>query len=123
VTRRPVPDAGAWPPDVAGDDRLTPNLSLVVGRGQGMVEVTVGGELDLAGCELLQGVLTDLIEGQGNLTVAVDLGRAIVEPEALIVFIEAARQALRRGTKFILKEPRTAADEELRHAGNGHNGS
>jgi len=118
----PVSDPGSWPPHGDGVRRLTPNLSLVVGRGPGTVEVTVGGELDLAGCELLQGVLTDLIEGQGNLTVAVDLGRAIVEPEALIVFIEAARQASRRGAKFILNQPPAGAEEKLLTAGNGHRG-
>jgi len=96
---------------------MTPNLSLVVGRGLGTVVVTVKGELDLAGCELLQGVLTDLIEGQGNLTVAVDLGRAMVEPEAVMVFIDAARQAHRRGTKFILKEPPTDTHQALQSGG------
>ena len=93
------------------------NLSVAIGRGQGSVVVTVEGELDLAGCRMLQGVLTDLIEGQGNLTVAVDLGNAIVEPVALVVFIEAARQARRLGTKFILKEPPTETHEALESEG------
>lgn len=91
-----------------------PNLSVVVGRGLGTVVVTVEGEVTLASCQLLEGVLTDLIEGQGNLTVAVDLGKAIVEPEALMVFIQAARQARRRGTRFILREPPAEAHEALR---------
>ena len=81
--------------------------------------VTVEGELDLAGCRRLEGVLTDLIEGQGNVTVAVDLGKAVVEPGALVVFIEAARQARRLGTKFILKEPPTETHDALESEGYG----
>lgn len=79
--------------------------------------VTVDGELTLSGCELLQGVLTDLIAGQGNLTVAVDLGKAVVEPEALMVFVDAARQARQRGAKFLLKEPPSDTYEALRSSG------
>jgi anti-anti-sigma factor len=94
-----------------------PNLSLVVGRALGTVVVTLEGELNLAGCEVLENVLTDLIEGQGNLTVAVDLSKAIVEPEALMVFIDTARQARRVGTTFVLKEPPTDTHEALRSGG------
>jgi len=90
------------------------NLSVVVRRALGTVVVTVDGDLDLAGYEILEGVLTDLIEGHGNLTVAVDLGRAILEPEALIVFITAARRAQRHGGRFILREPPPEAQEALR---------
>ena len=81
--------------------------------------MTVEGELDLAGCRLLEGVLTDLIEGQGNLTVAVDLGNAVVEPVATVVFIEAARQARQLGSKFILKEPPTETQDALQAEGYG----
>ena len=109
-------DDGGWPPGIS-DAPITPNLSLVVGRGLGTVVVTVDGELDLPGCELLRGVLSDLIEGQGNLAVAVDLRRAVAEPNALNMFIEAALQARRQGTKFILKEPPTDTHEGLQSAG------
>ena len=34
------------------------NLSVVVRRALGTVAVTVDGDLDLAGCEILEGVLT-----------------------------------------------------------------
>lgn len=91
-------------------------FSLLVGRTSGTVVVTVDGELNVAGCDALEGVLTDLIEGQGNLTVEVDLGAAIVEPEALLVFITAARRARRHGAKFILKEPPAHAHEALASA-------
>jgi anti-anti-sigma factor len=114
--RRPGSNAGGWPPAIS-DAGPASNVSLVVGRGLGTVVVTVEGELDLAGCQLLENVLTDLIEGQGNLTVAVDLSKAIVEPEALMVFIDAARQARRLGSRFVLKEPPTHTHEALQSGG------
>lgn len=116
-TGRPDPETGAWPRDNAASGPPPPNLSLVVGRDVGTVVVTVGGELAPSGCELLQGVLTDLIEGQGNLTVAVDVGNAIVEPDALVVFIDAARRARRHGARFVVKEPPTDIREALQSGG------
>lgn len=81
--------------------------------------VTVEGDLDRAGYPLLEGVLTDLIEGQGNLTVAVDLGKATVDPVAMVVFIEAARQARRLGTKLILRELPIETHDALEREGYG----
>jgi hypothetical protein len=82
------------------------------------VVVTVHGEIEPLGCELLEGVLmTDLIDGQGNLLVAVDLAQAVVEPEAMAVFTAAAQRARRRGTKFALDEPPTGTRTALRSAG------
>ena len=109
----PGSEAAECPPGLGDAGRLTPTPSLSVNRGPGTVVVTVDGGLDFAGCELLQNLLTDLIENQGNAMVAVDLGKAIVEPEALIVFIDAARQARRQGTKFVLYEPPTDTHEAL----------
>jgi anti-anti-sigma factor len=108
-----------WPRGAAGRGPSAPNLSVVVGRGLGTVVVTVTGDLDLASCQLLGGVLTDLIDGQGNRTVAVDLKKTVVEPDALPVFITAARQARRRGTNFILKEPPAEAHQALQSEGYG----
>ena len=110
---QPVPSGEAWPPSLnrgAGD---TPELSLVVGRALGTVVVTVDGALNLESSELLARVLSDLIEGQGNLAVAVDLGKAIVEPEAVTVFAEAATRASERGAKFILERPPIETHEAL----------
>lgn len=112
-------DDGVWPPGIGDAVPSTANLSLVVGRGLGTVVVTVDGELDLPGCERLRRVLSDLIEGQGNRAVAVDLAKAIVEPNALDVFIDAAHQSRRQGTRFILKEPPTDTHEALHSAGFG----
>jgi anti-anti-sigma regulatory factor len=118
VSSGPHPD-GEWPPGIEDAGPFTPNLSLVVGRGLGTVVVTVDGELDLPGCARLRGVLSDLIGGQGNLAVAVDLRKATVEPTALDVFIDAACQARRQGTKFILNQPPTDTHEGLESAGFG----
>lgn len=104
-----------WP-NRAGGAVPCPGLSLVVGRALGTVVVTVRGRLDLAGCERLGSLLTDLIEGQGNLTVAVDLGRAIVDPEALTAFITAAGSHRRHGTRLILSEPPTDCHQALRRS-------
>lgn len=101
--------------DEPADDR--PDVSLVVGRALGTVVVTVDGQLDLPGCLLLERLLADLIDGQGNLAVAVDLGRAIVEPGALGVFVESARRAQLHGTKFILNQPPPGTHEALEAAG------
>ena len=92
------------------------NSSVLVRRALGAVVVTVDGELDATGCNTLEEVLTDLIDGQGNVTVAVDLGSAILEPEALIVFITAARRARRHGGRFILKDPSAEAKAALKSA-------
>lgn len=85
----------------------------------GTVVVTVDGALTLEGSQLLSRLLSDLIEGQGNLAVAVDLGRAIVDPEAVKVFVEAAKRASKQGTKFILEKPPMETCEALHAGGHG----
>lgn len=98
---------------------MTPALSLVIGRAVGTVVVTVEGALNLEGSALLARVLTDLIEGQGNLAVAVDLGTAIVDPVAVTVFADAAKRASERGARFILEKPPIETHEALRARGFG----
>lgn len=109
--------ADAWPGPAAGRGPFTPNLSLVVGRALGTVVVTIDGQLNLESSQLLESLLTDLIEGQGNLAVAVDLARATIEPEALSLFVEAARRAGLHGTKLVLKALPDDAHDALRSVG------
>lgn len=116
---KPVPGGEAWPPSRIRGAGDTPELSLVVGRALGTVVVTVDGALNLESSELLARVLSDLIEGQGNLAVAVDLGKAIVDPEAVTVFAEAAERASERGAKFILERPPIETHEALEARGLG----
>ena len=103
----------ATAPLVLGD------LTVAVGRALGTVVVTVDGELDDPGSRLLDRLLIDLIEGQGNLTVAVDLGKATVATDAHAVLIAAARRARGRGAKFIVKEPPLDAHQALQSSGMG----
>ena len=96
---------------------MTPVASLMIGRAMGTVVVTVDGALDAEGSGLLERLLIDLIDGQGNATVAVDLGRATIGPAALAVFLDAGRRAGRQGTTFILKAPTPEVHQALRTGG------
>lgn len=97
------PHSVAPPHSITGPE--TGNLSVVVSREVGAVVVTVEGRLDVAGCAVLEALLTDLIDGQGNITVVIDLGRTIIEQEALVVLDEAARRARGHGAKLSLRTP------------------
>lgn len=84
----------------------TGRSSIVVGRCQGTVVVTVHGELDLPKAAHLGATLADLIDGQGNLSVVVDLHDATgSDPDCLSVLVEAAERARRRGGRIELNEP------------------
>jgi hypothetical protein len=91
--------------------------SMAVGRTHGTVVVTVEGALDDEGGRRLANLLTDLIEGQGNGVVAVDLARATIQPEAVEVFVAAGRQAGARSIRFILRSLPVEADRALRSGG------
>jgi anti-anti-sigma regulatory factor len=74
-----------------------------VSRASTSAVVTVRGELDDSGCELLDTTLIDLIECHGNRMVAVDLAQAVAGPAAAAVLMAAASRARRRGVRFIVK--------------------
>lgn len=79
---------------------MTPSTdqSFTVTRRHGAVVVTVHGELDLACSVRLGAVLGDLIDGQGNLNVHVDLGHVErVDPAGLGVFAAGAKLARHHG--------------------------
>jgi len=101
---------GLWPPSGAGAVSSGPaKLSFVVARASGTIVVTVKGILDVVGCGLLESVLIDLIEGQGNLAVTVDLAQAVVEPNAFVLLLAAARRAHRYGATLNLAESQADA--------------
>ncbi len=83
-----------------------PRLKVVVGRALGTVVVTLHGELSAVTSGVLGDVLLDLIEGQGNLFVVIDM-RDIVIPagERLDVLVEARASLLDRGGRFLLDAP------------------
>lgn len=107
--RQPLP--------MVGGAATTPELSLAVGRSSGTVLITLEGALNVEGSKLLAQLLSDLIEGQGNLAVAVDLEKATVEPAVVTVFVEAAQRARNRGTRFILENPPIDTHEALKAGG------
>ena len=89
------------PPDPAAA-----HFSIVIGRRPGAVLVSVHGELDLARAEQLGTILADLIDGQGNLSLVIDLhGATASHPDSLLVFTEAAERARLRGGMVRIKEP------------------
>ena len=89
------------------------DFSFDIRRQVGAVVVTPRGQLDLTAAARLGTVLGDLIEGQGNLNVVVDLRHvASVEPAGTGVFGAAAKVANHHGGKLTLSE----ASNELRHA-------
>jgi anti-anti-sigma regulatory factor len=86
---------------------------MIVSRAMGSVVVGVDGVLDAAGADLLELVLTDLIDGQGNASVAVDLAGACVEPEAVSVLLDVAHQAEVHGARFVLRDAPAGGLDDL----------
>lgn len=77
--------------------------SFDISRQQRAVVLAVHGTLDLAAASRIGAVLGDLIEGQGNLNVGVDLREVDqLDPAALGVFSVAAAVARRRGGELRL---------------------
>ena len=100
----PVTSAVVRLPGVA--ESAPTQASIVVSRNRGTVVVTVHGELDLPRAGDLGAMLADLIDGQGNLSVVVDLHDATAsEADCLWVFTEAAERARRHGGMIRLTEP------------------
>ena len=72
-----------------------------IARSEGTVVVTVRGELDVEKAADLGGILADLIDGQGNLSIVVDLQEAsATDRDCLWILTEAAERAHRRGTRL-----------------------
>ena len=93
------------------------DLSINVSRDLGAVIVTVLGELDVYGAARLGAELADLIDGQGNMTVVVDLRHTdSVDPAGLGVFGEAAELVRRRGGHLTF----SGASDDVYEAVAGH---
>ncbi|MBW3581424.1 MAG: MEDS domain-containing protein [Actinobacteria bacterium] len=100
---------------------------ITVAREQGVVVVTVHGDFDLACASRLGAVLGDLIDGQGNLNVRVDLSQAAaVDPAALGVLAAGDKLARHHGATLTvtglpsghsprLRAPATTADGPAHH--------
>lgn len=100
---------------------MTGATRVVIGRYGGTVVVTVHGELDLAGGAGLEHALVDLIDGQGNLSVIVDLRDATAsDGEHVLVVADAAERADARGGAITLCAPPDLVVEALRARGLEH---
>ncbi len=95
-----------------------PDFRLVISRAFGTVIVTVHGLLDRTTSAQLDGVLTDLIEGQGNLDVVADLwDMEATEGESLAVLDAAVACARSQGGHLTLTRPTLAVRELLETMG------
>lgn len=84
---------------------LGPSSSFTIGRQLGTVVVTVQGEIEVGDWSLLDKVLADIIDAQGNLDVVVDLSEvSSLERAAMPLIVQAARQAHSHGGRLRLAD-------------------
>lgn len=82
------------------------HFSIAISRAQGTVVVAVHGDLDVPAARHLGSVLADIIDGQGNMAVVVDLHDAsAADAGGRSVFAVAAERASRRGAALSLRDP------------------
>lgn len=105
-------------PGSASPAGVTRPPAIVVSRAMGTVVVSVHGDLDLPASKLLGGVLGDLIDGQGNLAIMIDLRRLRrVDPAGLEVLAHAASALGAHRGSLTLHEPCAAVRDALTLAG------
>ncbi len=82
---------------------IAQEFSIGFRRTDGTVVVDVAGELDLHTAPVLRARLLDVIEGQGNRFIAVDLaGVGFMDSTAIHVLVQALRLARERGGDLTL---------------------
>lgn len=107
---RPDPASGQDDPLIGTVPARLSRPSLSVGRELGTVVVAVRGRLDARIAHTLERVLGDLIEGQGNVRVVVDLSEAdFVEAELRLVLRVPTEQARRRGAELGVRRAPSSA--------------
>jgi hypothetical protein len=83
---------------------LSTDQPFAVRRSGGSVVVTVSGGMDESSAEILERVLVDLVDGQGNRDITVRLpDEDDREPPALAAVAAAADLARRRGARFSIR--------------------
>jgi anti-anti-sigma factor len=111
--------SGAGRPSAAAPE--TGPAKVVVGRYQRTVVVTVHGTLDHPRAADLGPILADLIDGQGNLWLIVDLRDATAAGAAWVsVLAEASERARRRGGAIRLSKPPALLNQALQDGGLDH---
>jgi anti-anti-sigma factor len=119
---RPVCEVPRGPQNSPPGHSEGPNgeLAISIGRSLGTVVVTLVGSVDTPAAPRLAATLSDLIDGQGNLAIAVDLSAVRrVGASGLQVLSDAAFDLERRGGRLSLCEARQGVLDALRLAGLG----
>ena len=117
---RPLCEAPRGPRNSPADRSDDPNreLTIGIGRSRGTVVVTLVGPVDTPEATRLAATLSDLIDGQGNLAIAVDLSDVRrVGASGLLVLSDAAVDLERRGGRLALCEARQGVLDALHLAG------
>lgn len=85
---------------------LAQDFTVLTRRAAQDVVVSIEGELDAATAPPLRAILSDLIDGQGNLSVVLDLSAmTFVDSIGLGVFAGAAKRLRARGGELVLAAP------------------
>lgn len=114
---RTAPSGGPRP-GTQRPGRVKPTRLLVVGRHIGTVVVTLHGDVDVPAAAGLASVLHDLIDGQGNLDVAVNL-RAVyrIDNAGVQALFAAAKRIVARGGRLRVDGPSGFVVDALTRAG------
>jgi anti-sigma B factor antagonist len=92
------------------------NVSITRSTGQVVVRVT--GELDARTAPDLRNRLVDLVEGQGNLDIVLDVSElSFIDSAGLGVLVAAARALQRRSGELTLMDPTTHVAKILHTTG------
>lgn len=88
-------------------DSAPSSFSLHFSRSGRDVTVAVRGEIDRLATTTLRALLLDVVDGQGNLSVALDLSdMTFIDSSGLAVLLELHGRAVDRGGTFVLQNPR-----------------
>lgn len=81
-------------------------LLIEFSRTRGSVVVTVRGDLDVSTGHLLRKGLVDLIDGQGNLSLVLDVSRvSFIDSAGIGVLVGAHRRLRDKGGSLVLRAP------------------
>lgn len=93
-------------------------FSLVFGRALGKVIVSIHGPVDAGTAPELRHRLADLIDGQGNRHVVLDLGATtLVDPAGLSVFVDAHKRMQKIAGELVFSGPPANVVGAFRSAG------
>lgn len=96
----------------------SPDFALVFSRAFGKVVVHVHGPLDASTAPGLKARLVDIIDGQGNRQVVLDLrGMTEVDADGLFVLADALKRMDECGGELLLSGPNRAVEGQLRAVG------